>query len=170
MTKDDFLKDMANWDNHRVFLWQALEATTGEVIEMGMGDGSTPFLHEYCKDARRKLFSYEGSLQWAMKYEEMITDGHRVLHVHNWDEVSLRHPSPDVVLIDHAPGERRKVDIERFANSAKIIVCHDTEPAADHGYQMRAILGTFKYRKDYQTIGAWSTVVSNFVDVTKFEV
>ena len=46
MKKEDFLKDVANWDNHRFLLWPALEATTGEVIEMGMGQGSTPFLHQ----------------------------------------------------------------------------------------------------------------------------
>lgn len=170
MTKEEFLKDVANWDNHRFLLWPALEATTGEVIEMGMGQGSTPFLHQYCKDANRKLFSYESSLEWAMKFQDNISEGHHVMHVHDWDAVSLRHPFPDVVLIDHAPGERRKTDISLFAWKAKFIVCHDTEPAADHGYQMRAELSKFKYIKEYQSPGAWSTVVSNFIDVSKFEI
>lgn len=169
MTKEAFLKDVANWDNHRHLLWPALEATTGEVIEMGMGQGSTPFLHEYCKDAGRKLFSYESSLEWAMKFQDNIGDGHRVMHVNDWDAVSLRHPSPDVVLIDHAPGERRYIDVQRFANSAKIIVIHDSEPAAT-GYMMDRIWGLFKYRKDYTSPGAWATAVSNFVDVSKFEI
>jgi len=169
MTKEEFIKDVANWDNHRHLLWPALEATTGEVIEMGMGQGSTPFLHEYCKDAGRKLFSYDGNLEWAMKFQEMITDGHRVLHVHNWDDVSMRHPSPDVVLIDHAPGERRYIDVQRFANTAKIIVIHDSEPAAT-GYMMNKIWHLFKYRKDFVTGGAWATAVSNFVDLTTFEI
>lgn len=168
MTKEEFLKDVANWDNHRFLLWPALEATTGEVIEMGMGQGSTPFLHQYCKDANRKLFSYESSLEWAMKFQDNITEGHHVMHVHDWDAVSLRHPFPDVVLIDHAPGERRYIDVQRFANTAKIIVIHDSEPAAT-GYMMDRIWGLFRFRKDYTSPGAWATAVSNFVDVSKFE-
>lgn len=168
MTKEEFLKDVANWDNHRFLLWPALEATTGEVIEMGMGQGSTPFLNQYCKDANRKLFSYESSLEWAMKFQDMITEAHRIYHVMDWDIVARQHPGPDVVLIDHAPGERRKTDISLFAWKAKFIVCHDTEPAADHGYQMRAELSKFKHIKEYQSPGAWSTVVSNFIDVSKF--
>jgi hypothetical protein len=167
MTKEEFLKDVANWDNHRHLLWPALEATTGDVVEMGMGQGSTPFLHEYCKANKRKLFSYDNNTAWSSKFDNFQEAGHRIANVVDWDDVMQ---PADVVLIDHAPGERRKIDIARFANVAKIIVCHDTEPAADHGYQMRAVLGTFKYRKEYQTVGAWATVVSNFVDVTKFEI
>lgn len=168
MTKEQFLKDVANWDNHRFLLWPALEASDGDVVEMGMGQGSTPFLHQYCKDKGRKLFSFESSLEWAMKFQDMIGDDHKVYHVLDWDVVS-RTTIPDVILIDHAPGERRKIDISLFAWKAKFIICHDTEPAADHGYQMRAELARFKYLKEYQSPGAWSTIVSNFIDVSKFE-
>lgn len=168
MKKEEFLKDVANWDNHRFLLWPALEATNGEVIEMGMGQGSTPFLHSYCKDAGRPLFSYENSLDWAMKFQDLIAENHKILHVNDWDYVSGRHENPDVVLIDHAPGERRYIDVQRFANSAKIIVIHDSEPAAT-GYMMDRIWGLFKFRKDYQSPGAWATAVSNFIDVSKFE-
>lgn len=171
MTKEDFLKDVANWDNHRHLLWPALEATKGDdVIEMGMGDGSTPQLHQYCETNGRNLFSYENNLEWAMNYQHLITGKHKIFHVNDWDQVHRSHPIPGVVLIDHAPGERRKIDIVAFSHSAKIIVCHDTEPAADHGYQMRSELLKFKYIKEYQSPGAWSTVVSNFIDVSKFEI
>lgn len=154
-----------------MLLWPALEATTGEVVEMGMGDGSTPQLHDYCRDTARPLYSYENSVEYAAQFAHLATGheagktGHSILVLKDWDIVSQEHPSPDVVLIDHAPGERRKIDIALFAHSAKIIVCHDTEPAADHGYQMRAELSKFKYLAEYQSPGAWATIVSNFVDV-----
>ena len=84
-----------------------------------------------------------------------------VLSINQSEQIGL-------VFIDHAPGERRKIDIARFADKAQIIVCHDTEPAADHGYKMRVELKKFKYLIDYESDGAWATAVSNFYDVTKF--
>lgn len=167
MTKEEFLKDVANWDNHRHLLWPALEATKGEVVEMGMGQGSTPFLHEYCKDKKRMLYSYDNSREWMEKFVDLKSDNHFVQWVLDWDQVAITHKKPDVVLIDHAPGERRYIDVERFANSANVIVIHDSEPAAT-GYMMDKIWHLFKYRKDFTSPGAWATAVSNFIDVTKW--
>jgi len=59
------------------------------------------------------------------------------------------------------------VDIALFANKAQIIVAHDTEPNADHGYQMRDEIKKFKYWRDFETPGAWASIMSNTIDVTK---
>lgn len=164
MTKEDFLKGVANWDNHRYLLWEALEATIGDVVEMGIGQGSTPFLHWYCADTNRQLFSYENDPAYCESFKHLCTNPcHRLTLVTNWDVVFNEHKMPDVVLIDHAPGERRVIDIMKYASFAKIIVAHDTEPAADHGYQMSKAWPLFKYRKDFKSEGAWATMVSNFV-------
>lgn len=165
MTKEEFLNNVANWDNHRFLLWPALEATKKMVVEFGCGDGSTPYLHDYCKYKNRILKSYENNLEWMDKFRPLESDNHKIHFVKHWDDVEL--DEIGVLLIDHAPGERRKEDIIRYANKAWIIVAHDTEPAADHGYQMRAELAKFKYQVDYQSPGAWATMVSNKIDVRK---
>lgn len=165
MTKDEFLAGVSNWSNHRHLLWDALELTSGDVIELGCGDGSTPFLSRYCKARGRMLYSYEGDLDWYDRMKMYREDHHKVIYVKNWDDVSAGHVLCGVVLIDHAPGERRKVDIQRFAQTASIIVAHDTEPAADHGYQMRPVLRTFKYMRDFTSDGAWASIASNFIPV-----
>lgn len=165
MTREQFLKDVSNWDNHRYLLWDALEMTSGEVVEMGCGPGSTPFLREYCKDKNRMLFSYENDFEWFKKFQSMEDAIHKVIHVTDWDDVVKRHLSPSVVLIDHAPGERRKIDIGLFMNKAHILVMHDTEQAADHGYQMRQFIPYFKYWRDQKSPGAWASIASNYVEV-----
>jgi hypothetical protein len=167
MTKEQFTQITSNYDSHRPLLWQALEATTGIVVEFGIGYGSTPFLSEYCEGMNRELWSFENNKEWFDKFDGFF--GHKIILVKDW---ALVHHFRDlsVMLIDHAPGERRKVDIARFANTAQIIVAHDTEPAADHGYKMRAELKKFRYMIDYQTDGAWASAVSNFIDVTKFDI
>lgn len=164
MTKQEFFKGVGNWNNHLFLMWPALESTSGLVVEFGCGHGSTDQLHKYC-DGKRELRSYENNLDWLDKFRHLENENHKFYFTKHWDDVEL--DQIDVMLIDHAPGERRKVDLVKYANKAKIIVAHDTEPAADHGYQMRDVLKTFKYQVDYQSPGAWASIVSNFVDVKK---
>lgn len=152
-------------------LFLALEETkVGAVIEMGCGHGSTPLLHDYCTEAGRKLWSYETNKEWADKFTGLNNKQHFVhlLENANWDYVKENHESPAVVFIDHAPGERRKDDILNFKDIDGIIVCHDTEPAADHGYQMRQTFAAFKYVVEVKTNGAWATALSNHYDITKW--
>lgn len=166
MTKQEFLKGVANWNNHLYLMWPALYHTSGLVVEFGCGHGSTKQLHDYCEGTNRNLISYENNLEWLEKFNHLESESHKFYYVKDWDSVNITEIG--VLLIDHAPGERRKFDIAKYANNAKIVVCHDTEPAADHGYQMRGELKKFKYQVDYESVGAWATAVSNFIDVRKF--
>jgi len=173
ITKQDLVKDISNWNNYWPLLWECLEATGGDVIECGMGDGSTKQLHDYCKERKRLLYSYEYDFQWFKKFKDLRTEWHDIVYIYGedkkWDFVNERHVAISLLFIDHSPGERRKVDIELFAWKADIIICHDSEPSADFGYQMRDRLAKFKYIKEYEVEkGAWTTAVSNFIDVTKF--
>lgn len=163
MTKAFFTQYESNWHSHRPLLWEALEATKHlklPVLELGCGDGSTPYLQSYCKDNELELLSYDYNQEWAQKFG--------AIHVTNWDNIPWR-KEYGVVLVDESPGEHRKESLKRL-HHAKVIVVHDTEPAADHGYKMRSELKKFKYLIDYQTDGAWASAVSNFINVTKFEV
>lgn len=168
MTKEQFTENVSYWDSYKYLLWDALEATTGNVLEFGCGDGSTPKLREYCQYTKRKLFSYETNKEWFQKFEHLNNDFHRIEFVQDWDNVAEKHrDNVGVILIDHAPGERRKHDIALFCNIARILVCHDTEPESDHGYRMSIAFPLFKYVKWDKTFVANATALSNFIDVSK---
>lgn len=155
MTKNEFLKNIANDNNHRLLLWYALEMTKGRVVEMGSGHGSTPFLRKYCENKNRDFATYDSNAEWSNRMGSELVD--------NWDFLHLKDVS--VLLIDHAPGERRKIDLVKYKDVADIIVVHDTEPAADHGYQMRQHFPKFRYIAEVKGQGAWATVLSNKLDV-----
>lgn len=159
MTKEQFLQDLNGTSNHRILLWEALQLTDGPVVEFGSGYGSTPYLDAYCHDNKRPFSTYDNNKEWAAKMDSVLTE--------DWDKVFIPLDT-GVLLIDHAPGERRKKDIVRFKNTAKIIVCHDTELAADHGYQMRQHFGLFKWGVEInaQGGGAGATILSNFIDLS----
>ena|SRR3990167_728164 len=151
-------------------LYLALEATKGDVIEMGTGHGSTPILHDYCTHRKRKLHSYETSKEWLSKFEATANDYHSFTLVCRtcWDVCADQHPSPSVVFIDHAPGERRKDDLIRFKDKAEIIVIHDSEPTGAGDYRVRQHFHKFKSVVEVQTPGAWATALSNTHDLSKW--
>jgi len=167
MRKEEFLKDIDNWSNHRYLLWPALEATKHiglPVLELGCGNGSTPYLQKYCSDNELRLGSFDFDKEWADKFDAN--------YISNWDDIIFdSHYS--VVLVDHSPGEHRKEALKKLTHS-KIIIIHDSEPAGWNAsdYQVREQFGLFKYvfdLKSEEPEGAWATALSNTIDVTKFE-
>lgn len=161
MTDAEFLHGVENWSNHRHLLLEALKLTDGDVVEMGMGHGSTPFLYQWCKDNGRTLYSYENSLDWFEKCEKFNPENS--FHITDWDVVAEKHLTPSVLFIDHAPGHRRKFDLATFALRARIIVLHDSEPTGAGDYQVRQHIPLFKYWKDFKSEGAWASMASNFI-------
>jgi hypothetical protein len=81
--------------------------------------------------------------------------------VDDWDKADIERPW-DVVLVDHSPSERRKVDIQRLANLAKYIVIHDSNGRYNKDYQYSQIYPLFKYRKVWNEHGRHTDVLSNF--------
>lgn len=164
MTRDQFL--VGNWDNHKIFLWSALQILKHNnvrlpVLELGSGHYSTPFLRQYCKEEGLEFLTYDFDEYWA---KDMGAN-----HVKNWDTDVEWSRKWGVVLVDESPGENRKFSLAKL-HHAQIVVAHDTEPAADHGYQMRAELAKYKYQLDYQTEGAWASMVSDFWPLEKLHV
>lgn len=149
-------------------LFKALEETKGDVLELGTGHGSTKLLHDYCGD-KRMLFSYDEKYEWLIKFTYLETKDHILDLIEDWRAVIKENPEASVVFIDHAPGEDRKQMILDFKDSKGILVIHDTEPAADHGYQCRQHFPLFKYKVEVKTNGAWATALSNEIDITKWD-
>lgn len=170
MTKEFFISGIDAYSSHLPVLWQALEATQGEVVELGMGFGSTPKLHEVCKD--RHLFSYENNIEWYRKFEHLRSSKHSVEYTQNWMEPIERHRYQIGVLFsDEQPGELRKYNIAMFCNLAQVVVAHDSQPEAEGGYKYSLVKPLFKYHKHFEhESGTDTAVLSNFIDVTKWEI
>ena len=162
----------SEWYSHRPMLFMALESTNGLVVEMGMGNGSTQLIREYCAEKRR-FKSYETNNDWFINIGNNMKDTplysyasfHLVENYSNIAETGI-----DLLFIDSAPGEQRKELIEKFASHTNIIVVHDTEPGAEYVYGMNDILSTFKHRCDLVWTNGkgypQTTAVSNTFDFT----
>ncbi len=131
----------------------------GPILEMGCGCYSTSVLHEICRLDKRKLISLDSNTDWVNKFSSLVDVFHEIYFVKDWSLYTLIDEMRwGVVLIDHAPEERRRVDIDRLKNNADYLVIHDTEAAI---YKYEPVLSKFKYRFDYKLVEPWTTIVSN---------
>lgn len=167
MTRTQFLINMDNASSHRLLMWYALQATKFQVLELGVGGGSTLLLREYAADNDRILESYESDLEQFKSYPAYHPNTR--IHFNNGD---WKHSPIDqkwsVALLDHSPNRRRRADLTRLANQAEIIVVHDTEPH-NNSYGFDNSWGEFKYKIDsyhWTQKDAWTTAVSNVHDIT----
>lgn len=160
------MKISKDYSSHFPVLAQVLELTTGPVLELGIGPFSTPYLHWMCHPTKRRLVSYESDQKYIRYMRGFRNDFHEINFIANWDDLPLV-DLWDVAFIDHSPDFRRGVETKRLANNAKYLILHDSEPEHDSLYQYSEAYPYFKYRHDYKSAFPNTTILSNFVDVTK---
>jgi len=144
---------------HLPIIASVMSHTSGSVLELGCGFGSTPLLHQMCLSQKRELVSCDNSARWIKDISRYGTNGHALLAVEDWDKCEVFDREWDVALIDHKPIHHRAKALQRLANKAQYIICHDTDTSL-YGYE--PTFSKFKYRHDYKDLRPWSTVVSNF--------
>lgn len=154
----------SNWESHRPLLYLGLNliSLAADVVEFGSGYGSTPFLRNWCEKNSRYFNSYDSNKDWCEKTESQ--------YVEDWDTAGIWQPC-GLLFIDHAPGEHRWKAIERMAESAEIIVFHDSEIGGAGNYMYDKIYPLFKYQLHYNRHGggAGASMVSNKIDVSVFK-
>ena len=159
-------KNPKHWSTHMPMLIKAVQASRGTVVEVGGGVFSTPLLHWLCKEAGRKLITYENEPQFFAFSHEFQSHLHSVRLIKDWDEMDFKSHC-GVVFIDHHPEFRRGLDAIRFKDSADFIVMHDTERPDKYNYN--EVWKHFKYVHHYKDCRPWTSVVSNFKDLSKFK-
>jgi len=158
-----------NYGTHLPALIKAMSKTDGDVLELGMGLFSTPYLHYQCMLSNRKLVSYENFKSYAQFFIEYgyPNANHEINIIDEYANANID-KNWDVVLIDQTPDNSRTVAVRRLANLAKYIVIHDSNEQQDKIYHYSEIYPLFKYKTVWDKDKNHATVLSNFVDLTDF--
>ena len=124
--------DDRSWGSHLPALIACVTATSGPVLELGVGDYSTPCLHSICCNSRRMLLSVEHDKAWMERFLQFQHDLHDIVWSGpDWTlppKYSSTHWS--VVFIDNSPGSRRGIDLTHYYDKTKYVVIHDCGPKA----------------------------------------
>ena len=162
----DYRQFKASEGSHIPVLIKVLSISDGPVLELGTGTNSTSVLHWLCNATKRKIDSYESQKEWYFLARNYRNEFHGVHFIDNWDNLDVnQHWS--VIFIDHWPGVRRNVEMARLCNSGDYIIVHDTEAKSDWHYNFSRAFPLYKYRFDYKLAYPETSVLSNFIDVTK---
>jgi hypothetical protein len=151
---------------HNLSLIKAVNATKGDVCEMGAGFSSTPLLHWITLG--RKMITYESDPDYARFARKFVSDNHRVRHTTHFNDVDYDR-AWSVVFIDHSPKRPRTRgdDAVKFKN-VELMVLHDTEPESVENYGYQQVFDKYKYRCDWTLCKPFTTILSNTIDVTKW--
>jgi hypothetical protein len=154
------------YGTHLPCLIKIMERTDGDVLELGMGVFSTPYLHYKCLLDNRKLVSYENFKEWMhffirYGYEN---ENHEINFVENYKEADID-KEWDLVLIDQTPDSSRIEEVKRLSLKAKYIVIHDSNENMDNVYHYSEIYPMFKYKKVWSNDSNHATVLSNYFDL-----
>jgi len=163
------MKISIRYGSHLPVLTKIVNLTTGPIIELGVGLYSTPYLHYACYGSKRQLVSYDNSDGWIRYFRDCRSDFHEINLITDWDKLQIN-DGADIVFVDHLPDFRRAVEAGRFANHAKFVILHDSEPQNDQHVRYSTIYPLFKYRFDYTACLPHTTVLSNFIDLSSFKI
>jgi hypothetical protein len=154
-----------DYDTHRPVLCEAVLRTSGPILELGMGDGSTRALHAVAMACNRRTFSFDNDSSWFARFMDLRDTWHLLARLDTWDDCPIESTFWSCALVDHAPAERRTTEIKRLAYRAELVVVHDTE---DPIYGYDAVFESFAHRHDYRKHRPWTTVLSNYVDLAQW--
>jgi hypothetical protein len=152
------------YGSHIPMLVRVWDLSQGEVLELGTGLYSTALLYWLAEMSGRHVTSYETNPTWYERSKRMNTPNHSIQLIQSWEEAELERPW-GVVLVDHAPGERRWREVLRLVDWADYIVLHDSN---DRRIGYEQIYPKFRWVYHYKKLTPWTTVVSNKVSLDGF--
>lgn len=157
---------------HFPMLIKTVQMTTGTVLEVGSGIFSTPLLHWLCYGQKRMVITiehYKHYLDFASKFK---SEWHQVLYKDPKKIMEFQVPNErlSVVFIDHSPKRPRTRgdDALLFKDVADFVVLHDAGVDGHKKYGYDQLYSQFKYRYDWTGCLPHTTVLSNFIDVSKW--
>ena len=160
------MKYMTGWSSHLPILIKVLMITDGPVLELGSGLFSTPVMYWLCKSQNREFVSYENYKEYFELVKNFNKRKQKVLLIKNWDEAKIEGTHWSLALVDHAPARRRRTEVKRLAHTANFVVVHDTEPESDKWYKYAGPFALYKYRYDWTKAKPYTSVLSNFIDLS----
>jgi len=149
------------YTTHMPMLIKCVQASEGPVMECGAGLASTPLLHWLCHEKKRPLWSFEEKEEFYNYARKFQSRFHRIRLVDFKNFKVDGHWG--VALIDQSTRARRPT-ILYLKDKVDYIVIHDTQK--EEVYHYEKIWKHFKYVHHWKGCSPWTSVVSNFKDLS----
>lgn len=123
---------------HQPYLIRAIENSSGDVLELGMGMFSTDLIHHILRDTQRKIVSVEDNLDWMNKFKHNNSENHHFdlveRSVDSWMAAVDYYSKSKwgVVFVDQGWGEEiwrpsRNYSVQKLVDCSDFVVAHDAD-------------------------------------------
>ena len=146
--------EINQWASHQPVLAAALAATTGAVLECGVGYNSTEMLHAACAASGRQLYSLDGNAAWLDRFQGLAGPHHTLAHVADWDNPPIENRWYGVVFVDHDKAPRGPI-VAAVRDMCALVVMHDSEC---HYCGYTEPLNGYDWVYTHKLTPAWTTI------------
>ena len=127
--------------------------STGPILELGCGWGSTPMLRMMGRALGREVESYDNNKEWAAIFGAG--------YVENWAKWEPKAKSFGAAFFDCSPGEERKSLLLKMQGRAKFLVAHDHEAGSAAAYYYEHITHLWKYAEVFRALRPHTLILSD---------
>lgn len=133
---------------HQPVLLAALRVSSGPVLELGVGEGSTQLIHDYCMKHKRRVVSVESNKDWLKRYTHLANARHEFYQIESWEpfytDATKQHWGLAFIDQDSSDGFKNRAEsFRRLRDHTDYIVLHDCDAFPHHrllGEEIRPIV------------------------------
>ena len=123
---------MNDYITHQKYLSKELENIKDGslILELGIGIGSSPLMHEYCKkNSNSIVHSFETNIVWFDKMYDIYGDlpNYVFNSIHGWEDLGdfITEEEYDLVFVDQSPWMARIESIDLLKDKCNLFILHD---------------------------------------------
>lgn len=127
-------KKTSRYHTHQKYLKEELNKLpqNAHVLELGVGDGSSPIMSEYClNNPSCRVQAFETSSDWAHKTKDKycLSSNYSLAVLSSWDllesHLNVEDVIYDLVFVDQSPWAARINSIKLLSSRTKVFILHD---------------------------------------------
>jgi hypothetical protein len=121
-----------NYITHQKYLKYYLERVDGDVLELGVGHGSTQLIINNMKPGR-KIISIDNDKRWMNDMVKIVKERddikHEYIYTDNWEGMldEIKDMKFALVFVDQSPWDARIWSLDKFKDTADYIMIHDVD-------------------------------------------
>ena len=144
---------MDGYATHLEAIVTAALESTGNILELGCGDYSTPVLSTIARHRFDNLLVKSSSPEWANRYRHLAD-----IEIVNWDTWSISGNYGMIFIDSEEHHEGRMTKLLQIKDHARIIVMHDADQAMTDS-RWPEIIKSFKSFKMFNTYQPWTVLL-----------
>lgn len=140
-------EETKSWSSFMPALLACVGATSGGVLELGVGHFSTPALHALCgemgREMGRDLVSVEENEEWFNRFELLFVCYWHKFHHSDYNSIlpMLSRWNWSVAFIDHSPGGKSRADaFKALLPVSEYVIVHDAQEGEENWEHLKPLL------------------------------